>query len=105
MNDDSAAADPHTCFAIYASVRYPGISGWFQVGGTSLSSPIVGAVYALAGNAASTIDASSPYGHTSSLFDVTSGSNGACSPSYLCTGTAGYDGPTGNGTPVGTNAF
>jgi subtilase family serine protease len=105
VTDVSADADPNTGAAIYDSVRYQGISGWFQVGGTSLSSPIIAAVYALAGNAASTIDASSPYGHTSSLFDVTSGSNGACSPSYLCTGTAGYDGPTGNGTPVGTNAF
>src|SRR5438309_5678130 len=73
VTDVSADADPNTGAAIYDSVRYQGISGWFQVGGTSLSSPIIAAVYALAGNAASTIDASSPYGHTSSLFDVTSG--------------------------------
>jgi subtilase family serine protease len=103
--DVSADADPNTGAAIYDSVRYQGISGWFQVGGTSLSSPIIAAVYALAGNAASTIDGSYPYAHTSSLFDVNSGSNGTCSLSYLCTGTVGYDGPSGNGTPVGTNAF
>ena len=24
---------------------------------------------------------------------------------YLCTGVAGYDGPTGNGTPNGTGGF
>lgn len=105
VTDVSADADPNTGAAIYDSVRYQGISGWFQVGGTSLSSPIIAAVYALAGNVASTIDGSYPYAHTSSLFDVTSGSNGTCSPPYLCTGTVGYDGPTGNGTPVGTNAF
>jgi hypothetical protein len=45
------------------------------------------------------------YSHTSSLFDVTSGSNGSCGGSYLCTGGVGYDGPTGNGTPNGTGGF
>lgn len=45
------------------------------------------------------------YNHTSSLFDVTSGSNGSCGGSYLCTGGVGYDGPTSNGTPNGTGGF
>jgi hypothetical protein len=36
---------------------------------------------------------------------VTSGSNGSCGGSYLCTGKVGYDGPTGDGTPKGTGAF
>jgi hypothetical protein len=36
---------------------------------------------------------------------VTSGSNGTCSPTYLCKGTVGYDGPTGLGTPNGGAAF
>jgi hypothetical protein len=48
---------------------------------------------------------SDPYSHTSSLFDVTSGSNGSCSSSYLCRARTGYDGPTGLGTPNGTAAF
>src|SRR5437660_350583 len=74
-------------------------------GGTSLASPIVAAVYALAGNGANTIDGSYSYSHLSGLFDVVSGSNGSCGGSYLCTGKAGYDGPTGNGTPNGTSAF
>ena len=30
-----------------------------------------------------------PYSHTGSLFDVTSGSNGSCGGSYLCTGKVG----------------
>jgi subtilase family serine protease len=103
--DVSADADPNTGAAVYDSVRYQGRSGWFQVGGTSLSSPLIAAAYALAGNAASTTDGSYPYGHTSSLHDVTSGSNASCGGSYLCTGKVGYDGPTGNGTPNGTTAF
>jgi hypothetical protein len=61
-------------------------------------------VYALAGNAATVTYGSFPYSHTASLNDVTSGSNGTCG-SYLCTGTIGYDGPTGLGTPNGTGAF
>jgi subtilase family serine protease len=103
--DVSADADPNTGAAVYDSVRYQGFSGWFQVGGTSLSSPIIASAYALAGNGANTIDGSYPYSHTSSLFDVTSGSNGSCGGSYLCSGKVGYDGPTGNGTPISTTAF
>ena len=74
-----------------------------QVGGTSLSSPLIASVYTLAGN--SVTDGSYPYAHPSSLFDVTSGSNGSCGGSYLCTGKPGYDGPTGLGTPNGIGAF
>jgi subtilase family serine protease len=82
-----------------------GLDGWAQVGGTSLSSPLIASVYALAGNTASTVYGSYPYAHTSALFDVTSGSNGSCGGSYLCTGAPGYDGPTGLGSPNGTGAF
>jgi subtilase family serine protease len=82
-----------------------GLDGWAQVGGTSLSSPLIASVYALAGNTASVTYGSYPYSHTSSLFDVTSGSNGSCGGSYLCTAGTGYDGPTGLGTPNGTGAF
>ena len=103
--DVSADADPNTGAAVYDSVRYQGRSGWFQVGGTSLASPLIAAVYALAGNGANTVDGSYPYAHKSGLFDVTSGSNGSCGGSYLCTGKVGYDGPSGLGTPVGTTGF
>lgn len=103
--DVSADANPNTGAAVYDTVHYQGRSGWFKVGGTSLASPIIAAVYALAGNAASTDDGSYPYSHTGSLFDVTSGSNGSCGGLYLCTGKVGYDGPTGRGTPNGTGGF
>jgi len=101
--DVAAVADPNTGVAVYDSY---GASGWQVYGGTSASSPIIASVYALAGTPASgTVPASYPYSHTSSLNDVTSGANGSCSSSYLCTAKSGYDGPTGLGTPNGTAAF
>jgi hypothetical protein len=48
---------------------------------------------------------SNPYAHKTALFDVTSGTNGACGGTYLCTGALSYDGPTGLGTPNGVSAF
>jgi subtilase family serine protease len=102
--DVSAVADPNTGVAVFDSTPNQAQSGWLVFGGTSVSSPIIASVYALAGNAASTSGASFAYSHTGSLNDVTSGSNGVCG-SYLCTGGAGYDGPTGLGTPAGTGAF
>jgi subtilase family serine protease len=103
--DVSAVADPNTGVAVYDSTSYQGLSGWLVFGGTSVSSPIIASVYALAGNASSVTYGSYPYSHTSSLFDVTSGSNGSCGGSYLCTAKVGYDGPTGLGTPNGAGAF
>jgi hypothetical protein len=41
------------------------------------------------------------YTKPAAFFDVTTGSNGLCTPAYLCGGHAGYDGPTGNGSPNG----
>jgi len=102
-NDVSAVADPNTGVAVYDTFSQ---GGWLEVGGTSASSPIIASVFALAGTpAAGTYPSSYPYSHTANLFDVTSGSNGSCSPAYLCTGEVGYDGPTGLGTPDGTAAF
>jgi subtilase family serine protease len=100
--DVSAVADPATGVSVYDTFSQ---SGFLVVGGTSASSPIVAGVYALAGNGASIKDASFAYSHASSLFDVKKGSNGTCGGSYLCTAKAGYDGPTGFGTPNATGAF
>lgn len=103
--DVSAVADPNTGVAVYDSYAYRGVSGWLRFGGTSVASPIIGAMYALAGNTGSINYGSFPYSHTASLFDITSGSNGSCGSSYLCTGKVGFDGPTGLGSPRGTGAF
>ncbi|WUH89320.1 peptidase S8 [Streptomyces sp. NBC_00433] len=102
--DVSAVADPATGVAVYDT--YGGDPGWEVFGGTSVSSPIIAAVYALAGTpSAGSYPSSFPYAHTSALYDVTSGSNGSCGGSYLCTAGPGYDGPTGLGTPNGVTAF
>jgi len=102
-SDVSAVADPATGVAVYQTY---GGSGWAVYGGTSASAPIIASVYALAGTPSSTDKpASFPYSHTGNLYDVTSGNNGSCSPSLLCTAAAGWDGPTGLGTPNGTAAF
>lgn len=100
--DVAADADPNTGVSVYDTFHQ---TGWLVFGGTSVGAPIIASVYALAGNAGTMDDGSSPYSHPTALFDVTSGSNGSCGGTYLCTGTAGYDGPTGNGTPDGTGAF
>jgi hypothetical protein len=104
-NDAAADADPNTGAAVYDTTN--GNGGWNEVGGTSESSPIIAAVFALAGNNGNGGNnaADSIYTHTGNLYDVTSGNNGSCSPSILCTAATGYDGPTGWGTPDGLTAF
>jgi subtilase family serine protease len=70
-NDIAAVADPNTGVAIYDSYDQ---SGWLEEGGTSVSSPIIAAMYALAGPPApGTYPSSYIYRNTSSLFDITSG--------------------------------
>jgi subtilase family serine protease len=106
--DVAADADPATGAAVYDSVKYQGRSGWLQIGGTSLSSPLIAGVYALAGGLpGGSTGASAVYGHLGDgtvLHDVTGGSNGNCS-TLMCKGALGYDGPTGVGTPLGIGAF
>ena len=96
-NDVAAVASTSSAVAIY----YNG--SWGEVGGTSVATPLVGGLFGANGGAVHA--ASTIYSHTTDLWDVTSGSNGSCSPAYLCTGEVGYDGPTGNGTPDGLTAF
>jgi subtilase family serine protease len=105
--DVSAVANPNTGVAVYD--KYGGDPGWMVFGGTSASSPLIASVYAMArGTSAQT-----PWTHRGSLNDVVGGSNGRCttgrkgnsSTAYLCTSAAGYDGPTGLGTPNGAGAF
>jgi subtilase family serine protease len=106
--DVSADADPNTGAAVYDSTRYQGQSGWFQVGGTSLSSPLIASVFALAGGTSSFGNAQQvPYTNfkNSNSHDVTTGSNGSCGTIIMCNATTGYDGPTGLGTPNGTGGF
>ncbi|WP_433431692.1 carboxypeptidase regulatory-like domain-containing protein [Nonomuraea sp. CA-141351] len=114
--DVSAVADPVTGVAVYNSYSD---EGWSVYGGTSAASPIVTAIYAVAGTPVQDTDANSyPYANTAALYDVTKGDDASCpaglcqfgtvpqcDPAYLCVAQTGYDGPTGIGTPKGTAAF
>jgi subtilase family serine protease len=113
--DVSAIADPATGVSVYDSTPYNGTSGWWAVGGTSASSPIVSAMYALADElrvaqslhptsqanpslyslAGATNQGVAEY----SLFfdDITSGNTG-----IYAAGT-GYDEATGLGSPIAQN--
>jgi hypothetical protein len=78
--DVSAVADPRTGFDVFDGDD--GL-GWFTVGGTSLSSPVVAAMWALAGGAHNVAyPALTLYGneqtHPLSLHDVTARGNGFC---------------------------
>ncbi|WP_435178322.1 S53 family peptidase [Actinacidiphila sp. bgisy145] len=103
--DVSAVADPQTGLATYNTTGAR--AGWSVVGGTSAAAPLIAGVIALAGNPSAFSDASRLYSAEAAagLNDVVAGSNGNCAGDYLCTGTEGYDGPTGNGTPNGLSAF
>jgi hypothetical protein len=138
--DVSADADPYTGIAMYDSTaeceyeeggkRLKG--PWCTIGGTSLASPLVASVFALAGGAGGVAyPAETLYENEiedpNSLHDITSGSNGSCAAQFdeeeglsgctalqeaadcseeaICLAREGYDGPTGVGTPNGIAAF
>jgi len=134
--DISADADPYTGVAIYDSTpESPESSeaGWRPIGGTSLASPLIASIFALAGGADGVAyPAKTLYENAlkrpNSLHDVTEGSNGECSKPFdketglsgctelqeaadcsakpaICLAGKGYDGPTGVGTPNGIAAF
>lgn len=106
QNDVAAeAAGPDGTF-FYSSAADCG--GACQAFGTSIATPIIAAVYALAGNpAAGTYPVSYLYQDPSDLTHVKSGALGGCEASrrYLCNAGFslgnGYNGPTGLGTPNG----
>ena len=140
--DVAADADPYSGLAVrdtspecetrWEEAKVKHVDHWCTIGGTSLASPLIAAVFALAGGAdgasypARTLYLSSDASQ-GALHDVAAGSNGACStpfqtPSLLsscsageeaqsctsrriCLAASGYDGPTGVGTPSGISAF
>ncbi|MBR7837136.1 carboxypeptidase regulatory-like domain-containing protein [Actinospica durhamensis] len=100
--DISADAAPATGLGIYNSTA---LGGWSQYGGTSLSSPLIAAMYALAGTPTpGTYPVTYPYADPTDLNDVTSGDDGDCGD-VLCQAGPGWDGPTGLGTPNGIKAL
>jgi subtilase family serine protease len=111
-SDISATAAVSAPVAVYNSEE--GGNGWLGFGGTSVSAPVIAAAYALAGNAATQVGASGIWKHhTGHVNDVTKGNNldrglgviCASQVTYICTARAGFDGPTGWGTPNGVGAL
>jgi hypothetical protein len=106
LNDVSARADPtNSGLAIYDTTTE---SGWSEAGGTDVASALVAAAFALAGTpAAGSYPASYLYGHHGAglVNDLTSGSNGTCTPAYFCTAGTGYDGPAGVGSVASATAL
>jgi len=138
VNDVSAVANPYTGVAVYDSVPYIPLNAglksahvfdWVPVGGTSASTPMIAAMFALAGGSHGVAyPAQTLYSHLGSaaLHDITEGSSGKCFGDYsstcsgsmsplsltdcghgvlICNSAVGYDGPTGVGTPNGLSAF
>jgi Subtilase family len=142
--DVAADADPHSGVAVYdtspecaSEYREGGswhlLENWCTIGGTSLASPLVASVFALAGGAHGVrYPAQTLYQNAvkspASLHDITVGSNAECDAPFntstfttgctqeaeakagcadtlICQAGAGYDGPTGVGTPDGISAF
>ena len=100
QSDVAADASPNTGVAVYDSFHQ---RGWEVFGGTSVATPIVAAVFALAGRASSN-NPGNLYAHSSSLNDISTGNNGNCG-APLCEAGVGWDGPTGLGSPNGITAF
>jgi subtilase family serine protease len=113
--DISAEADPSTPVAVYDS--FPR-GGWTAYGGTSVASPLIAGMFGLAGNASSVAQPQGIWSDAGAgLNDITTGNNlvpvsvnrrTVTCPSawaYICQAGAGYDGPTGWGTPIGVSAL
>ncbi|MHA3704984.1 hypothetical protein ACXR2U_22665 [Jatrophihabitans sp. YIM 134969] len=89
--------------------------GWSVEGGTSLSVQLVAALAAYAGprpSGSSITDVAytlARFGAPDGLVDLTTGSNRTaalgCASKPICTARAGWDGPTGLGTPRGPGLF
>jgi hypothetical protein len=141
--DVAADADPYSGLAVhdtspeckyqYEEDKVKHVLYWCTIGGTSLASPLIASVFALAGGAHGvSYPAQTLYENAivspASLHDVTAGSNAeclapfdektglqgcdaaeeaaaGCSSHLICLAGTGYDGPTGVGTPDGIAAF
>jgi PKD repeat protein len=95
--DVAAVANPYTGFDIYDSYdcgeeceNYKRGADWLTIGGTSLATPLISSLYALAGGSNGvSYPALTLYGHfgeSSALYDITEGGNGFCdaAPEFEC---------------------
>jgi subtilase family serine protease len=106
-------ANPYT--GQYVATMTPGSTAvrWISAGGTSLATPqwagllaVANALRAQGGKSALGLPHSALYGTVAktsgTLLDITTGSNGSCAS---CAAVAGYDTPTGLGTPHGSSVL
>ena len=102
--DVSFNADPSSGIAVYDSTPYQGVTGWFEVGGTSVGAPAWAGIRALGGNSTNNTkfyqDAATT-NYASYFRDIISETNGACG--FYCTATINYDYITGLGSPLTTS--
>ncbi len=89
--DVSLDADPNSGAAVYDSSKYNGGVGWYQVGGTSLSSPMWAGRAAVSG---ALVNASYVYANNITFHDITVGNNGApCLTRFdMCSGRGSWTG-------------
>jgi subtilase family serine protease len=118
VSDISAVADPITGLDIYDTYTCNQCvtPGWTTIGGTSLASPLIAAMWGLAGGSHGVAyPASTLYTHigSSELYDVTSGGNGYCddigasqcgNPNKLGEGILDCDYGSGSKASSGLNA-
>ncbi len=102
FGDLAADGDPNTG----AAVNVDGT--WYQIGGTSLSAPIIAGIYGLSSgiNSSNTPVENLYINNNSTNFnDITSGNDCTSSGQLHCTAATGFDTPTGLGSPNGIGAF
>lgn len=87
--DLSLDGDPASGVSVYDSTSYQGQTGWFTIGGTSASSPMIAARAAVQG---AVVNSAYVYGNSINYRDITVGNNGApCLTGYdLCTGRGSW---------------
>jgi subtilase family serine protease len=114
VNPDVAySANPSVGFPVYDTVPFQGVSGWFEVGGTSAGSPQWSALFAIT-NSIRAGKGKGHLSHTPSLVyqaakgsystrfhDITSGNNGSCG--WVCNTHTNFDDVTGLGSPRAYN--
>ena len=107
FGDVSADADPSSGAAVNEATS-SSTSSWWDVGGTSLATPIISGIFGLIGKVPTGVTGSTiPYGsyNSSNFHDVTSGTNCANGITLNCTAAVGFDTPSGLGTPFGIGGF
>jgi hypothetical protein len=108
-NDVSAVADNVSVYdTADRNLPLPGFgAGWVPpISGTSVSAPIIAGLIGLGADGGRPVAPTDLYSAPPSVFhDITVGSNGGCDAAIMCVADAGYDGPSGLGSPNGIAAF